>query len=143
MNQAQHLAFDKDLKIDQIVHLRWTNCYRYYQARAKIVRLNLKTVVCELQHDVPTGTGSHYHKGREIKVSRYTHNNWSLNNCILWALIWNIRNHTLQYNGEPADREVTGYSAQEIIEKESLDPRDNTIKILRLPEYESPVLTIV
>lgn len=78
-------AFDRSLEPAQIVQVRWTNCGRYYEARATVVRINGASVRVRLEEDVGDWSDESrvaYPLGREIRVPRVLAADWSYNNGV-------------------------------------------------------------
>lgn len=70
--------FDKNLVIGQEVVVRWTWCHRYYRGKAKVIKLNQKSLRVELLEDC-----GEYKAGNTISVPRfYDIQKWSPNNSV-------------------------------------------------------------
>ena len=73
------IAVDEKLQLGETCRVRWTNCYRSYEAEGIIARLNRQSVAVEL-----TQAKENYPIGHTIKVARITDwKNWTPNNCVL------------------------------------------------------------
>jgi hypothetical protein len=66
MNATEYktvIDFDASLSIGMPVLAKWTNSYQFYQAQAKVIKLNSKTVNVQLTENI-----SEYHAGSEQEV---------------------------------------------------------------------------
>ena len=81
----EQLVFDASLKVGMSVIVRWTNSGWGYQATGKIIKLNLKSLVVELDKGiVDKGDVVVYPVGSHIRVPRITDFRlWTANNCCL------------------------------------------------------------
>lgn len=71
------LVDDAALTIGALVVARWTNCFRQYEARATVVKVNRKSVRVTLVDGIDG-----YPAGREIVLPRFENwRTWSVNNC--------------------------------------------------------------
>lgn len=78
----QLFDFDAALTIGQIVEIRWTNSHHYFHAKAKVVKLNEKSVKAELL--VAVGVPPmNYPVGQVISAPRIKNfKGWTCNNCV-------------------------------------------------------------
>jgi len=75
---------DSNLKIEDACRVRWTNCYRSFEARGQIAKLNRQTIVVTLTEPIQDSSTIYYAAGRQIKVPRISDwKAWTPNNCIL------------------------------------------------------------
>lgn len=56
------------LKIGDVINIKWTNCNIQYQAQATIIKINAKTLLTTLNHDVPSKGLGGYPEGHKISV---------------------------------------------------------------------------
>jgi hypothetical protein len=87
-------AFDRNLRIDDTVEVRWTNSHRYFSARGEISKLNSQSLKVKLLEAVPgiDGDTTHgrpsplagagYPVGYRITVPRTYAPRWSANNGV-------------------------------------------------------------
>lgn len=71
------LKFEEGLKAGDEVEARWTNSYSVYRARARVARVNRKSVRVELLV-APDG----YRVGQAFSVPRFVELGWSANNRV-------------------------------------------------------------
>jgi len=71
------MQFEDALKAGDEVEARWTNSYSAYRARARVVRVNRKSVRVELLV-APDG----YRVGQAFSVPRFVELGWSVNNRV-------------------------------------------------------------
>jgi len=77
-------AFDKALAVGQEVEARWTWSHGYYAAKARIVKINKRSVRVELLEDVCSVFSREvsWPKGRELRMPRFMAGEWSVNNGV-------------------------------------------------------------
>ena len=74
------------LTIGQEVIVCWTNSHRAFAMWATITKVNAKTVLAALTHEIRDKHGRlQYEAGRAIKAPRFMTQGWSTNNCVQQA----------------------------------------------------------
>jgi hypothetical protein len=80
VNQVNNqIDFERELVPGAVVLACWTSCYRYYSAKAEVVRVNSASVRIRL---VECLTGQGYSPGREFSLPRFYADRWSVNNGV-------------------------------------------------------------
>lgn len=59
--------FATAIRVGNSVEVRWTNCNRHFRANAIVTKINEKTGVAKITHDVPSDHGG-YKAGQTIKA---------------------------------------------------------------------------
>lgn len=97
-NYHQRMAdFDKSLAVGQLVGVCWTSSHLSFVGRARIVKLNAKSVVTELLAPVIIDVRTTwYPAGQRITVPRFTGPKWSESNRVepfprLWGVLYEYR----------------------------------------------------
>lgn len=76
------LAHDEHIKVDDEVLVRWTNSHSYFVGKAKVSKVNAKSLLCKLEH--PVGGPGMYPAGQEIRVPRAINvREWTPTNCAI------------------------------------------------------------
>jgi len=84
----QAVRFNLDIQVGAEVEVRWTNSYRFYRARAKVLKVNRASIVTELLEGAGNGpAGFVYQIGHRITVPRLSvvyhgRDRWSGNNGV-------------------------------------------------------------
>jgi hypothetical protein len=80
----ERLNFDRALEVGQEVEARWTWSNGYYSAKARIAKINNKSVRVELLEDVASvyTRDVAWPKGRELRIPRLAAGEWSVNNGV-------------------------------------------------------------
>jgi hypothetical protein len=77
---ANLVWFDHDLHLGQEVEVRWTSSGIQHAARARVVKLNAKSLRAELLEEAPSSFGGPYPVGHVISVPRWLNRDYSLTN---------------------------------------------------------------
>jgi len=78
INLIEMKKFDRELKVGDKCEVFWTNNHYHYDGDARVVKLNIKTVVVELLEAI-----SDYPEGHRIRVPRWADLKlWSLGNSV-------------------------------------------------------------
>jgi hypothetical protein len=76
-----YLEWVESIEVGDRIVLRWTNCGSSYSAEAEITKVNGKSLIGKILHEVKAGMGV-YPIGNAIKVPRPAWGvDWSWNNC--------------------------------------------------------------
>lgn len=89
--------FDKALAVGHLVGVNWTASFVSYSGRARVLKLNAKSVVTELVAPIEDGRTKLYRVGERITVPRFTDGKrWSASNRVepfprLWGVLYEYR----------------------------------------------------
>lgn len=92
-NNRRAAEFDKALAVGHLVGVNWTESFVSYSGRARVLKLNAKSVVTELVAPIEDGRTVLHETGDRITVPRIADGKrWSINNCVtpfprLWGVL--------------------------------------------------------
>jgi hypothetical protein len=76
-------TWDAALTVGQPVTIRWTNSHRAFASIGTVMKLNPKTVLVAIEHEIrDTHNRLQYPAGIKIKAPRFLTPGWSANNCV-------------------------------------------------------------